>query len=84
MVGRDDDVLALSNQLTSDRFVTIVGAGGVGKTTVAVAVAHDLIEHFAGAALFFDLGAVSDPALIAISLASMLGLSRRSDHTISA
>jgi predicted ATPase/DNA-binding winged helix-turn-helix (wHTH) protein len=79
MVGRDDDVLALSNQLTSDRFVTIVGAGGVGKTTVAVAVAHDLIEQFAGAALFFDLGELSEPNLMATSLASMLGLSVQSD-----
>src|ERR1700751_913369 len=64
MVGRDHDVLAISNQLTSDRFVTIVGAGGVGKTTVAVAVAHDLIEQFAGAALFFDLGEPSEPNLM--------------------
>jgi predicted ATPase/DNA-binding winged helix-turn-helix (wHTH) protein len=79
MVGRDDDVLALSNQLTSDRFVTIVGAGGVGKTTVAVAVAHDLIEQLAGAALFFDLGELSEPNLMATSLASMLGLSVQSD-----
>ena len=36
------------NQLTASRFVTIVGAGGVGKTTVAVAVAHDLVDAFAG------------------------------------
>ena len=38
MVGRDDDVLMLSTRLTAARFVTIVGVGGVGKTTVAVAV----------------------------------------------
>ena len=38
MVGRDDDVLRLSTQLIATRFVTIVGTGGVGKTTVAVAV----------------------------------------------
>src|SRR3984893_11424884 len=44
MVGRDDDVLKLSAQLNASRFVTIVGAGGVGKTTVAVAVAHHLVE----------------------------------------
>jgi predicted ATPase len=79
MVGRTDDVAALSTQLIAARFVTIVGAGGVGKTTVAVAVAHDLIEAFAGAMLFVDLGMLSDPSLAATAVASMLGLSVRSD-----
>ena len=79
MVGRDDDVLKLSAQLTASRFVTIVGAGGVGKTTVAVAVGHHLIEAFAGAVLFVDLGMLSDPNLVATAVASMLGLSVQSD-----
>ena len=51
MVGREDDVLKLSAELTASRFVTIVGAGGVGKTTVAVAVAHHLTAAFAGSVL---------------------------------
>lgn len=79
MVGRDDDVLKLSAQLTASRFVTIVGAGGVGKTTVAVAVAHHLLEAFAGSVLFVDLGTLSDPKLAATVVASMLGLSVQSD-----
>ena len=73
MVGRDDDVLNLSAQLTTSRFVTIVGPGGVGKTTVAVAVGHHLSDAFAGAALFVDLGMLSDPKLVATAVASMLG-----------
>jgi predicted ATPase/DNA-binding winged helix-turn-helix (wHTH) protein len=79
MVGRDDDVLRLSALLTAGRFVTIVGAGGVGKTTVALAVGHHLTEAFAGAVLFVDLGMLSDPALAATAVASMLGLSVQSD-----
>jgi predicted ATPase/DNA-binding winged helix-turn-helix (wHTH) protein len=79
MVGRADDVLKLSTQLTAARFVTIVGVGGVGKTTVAVAVGHHLIEAFTGAALFVDLGMLSDPTLVATAVASMLGLSVQSD-----
>jgi predicted ATPase/DNA-binding winged helix-turn-helix (wHTH) protein len=79
MVGRDDDVLGLSTQLTAGRFVTIVGAGGVGKTTVAIAVGHHLIEAFTGAVLFVDLGMLSDPKLVATAVASMLGLSVQSD-----
>ena len=48
LVGRDDDVLRLSAQLNASRFVTIVGAGGVGKTTVAIAVGHHLIAGIRG------------------------------------
>jgi hypothetical protein len=79
MVGRADDVLRLLAQLTAGRFVTIVGAGGVGKTTVAVAIGHHLIEAFAGAVLFADLGMLSDPDLVATAIASMPGLSVQSD-----
>jgi predicted ATPase/DNA-binding winged helix-turn-helix (wHTH) protein len=79
MVGRDEDVLKLSAQLNASRFVTIVGAGGVGKTTVAIAVGHHLIEAFAGAVLFVDLGMLSDPDLVTTAIASMLGLSVHSD-----
>jgi predicted ATPase/DNA-binding winged helix-turn-helix (wHTH) protein len=78
MLGRDDDVLKLSVRLNADRFVTIVGSGGVGKTTVAVAVGHHLIEAFAGAVLFVDLSMLGDPDLVATVVASMLGLSVQS------
>ena len=79
MLGRDDDVLRLSDRLTTARFVTIVGSGGVGKTTVAVAVGHHLTETFGGAVLFVDLAMLSDPKLAATAVASMMGLSVQSD-----
>lgn len=79
MVGRDDDIAKLAAQLTTARFVSIVGSGGVGKTTVAVAVGHHLMEEFSGAVLFVDLGMLSDPDLVATATASMLGLSVQSD-----
>jgi predicted ATPase len=78
MFGRDDDVLKLSARLNAARFVTIVGSGGVGKTTVGVAIGHDLSEAFSGAVLFVDLGMLSDPNLAATMVASMLGLSVQS------
>jgi predicted ATPase/DNA-binding winged helix-turn-helix (wHTH) protein len=79
MVGREEGVKTLSAQLAASRFVTVVGPGGVGKTTVAVAVAHEVLESFAGAALFVDFGMLSDPAMVAASVASMLGMPIRSD-----
>jgi predicted ATPase/DNA-binding winged helix-turn-helix (wHTH) protein len=74
MVGRDDTVRRLSAQLAKERFVTIVGPGGIGKTTVAVAAAHALLADFAGAVCFFDLGPLSDPLLVPSAVASTLGL----------
>jgi predicted ATPase/DNA-binding winged helix-turn-helix (wHTH) protein len=83
MVGRSDAVLTLSSLLADSRFVTIVGAGGVGKTTLAVAVGHELADAFAGSVLFVDLGALQDPNLVAGSVASMLGLSIQSEDPAS-
>jgi len=74
MVGRDEDVELLSAQLMASRVVTIVGAGGVGKTTVAMAVAHRVSPAFDGAVLFVDFGMLSDPGLVASGVASMLDL----------
>src|SRR3546814_18113318 len=74
MVGRDDDVGKPAARLHATRFGTIVGVGGIGKTTVAVAVGHHLADAFAGAVLFVDLGMLSDPGLVAPAAASMLGL----------
>jgi len=82
MVGRADSVVAIVAQLAVSRFVTIVGTGGVGKTTVAIAVGHNLIEEFAGAVLFVDFAPLRDPNMAASSLASLLGLSVRSDDAL--
>jgi predicted ATPase/DNA-binding winged helix-turn-helix (wHTH) protein len=73
IVGRNDTVRVISAQLTKCRFVNIVGPGGMGKTTVAVSIAHALIESFHGAVFFIDLGALSDPHLVPTAVASALG-----------
>jgi predicted ATPase len=79
MVGRDDDIQNLSSQLTASRLVTIVGSGGVGKTTVAIAVAHHVSDAFAGSVMIADLGMLSDPNLAATAISSMMGVSVQSE-----
>jgi predicted ATPase/DNA-binding winged helix-turn-helix (wHTH) protein len=74
MVGRGRTVGEISEQLRTARFVTIVGPGGIGKSTVAVSVGHELLAEFAGAVYFFDLGPINDPLLIPTAVASRFGL----------
>ena len=74
MVGREDTLKDLSARLLSDRFVTLRGPGGIGKTTVAVALAHDMLTAFEGHVYFLDLGPLRDATLVASSVAAALGL----------
>jgi len=72
MIGREDVVQSISHDVQKHRFVTITGPGGIGKTTVAVSIAHALSDEFLGAVYFVDLASVSDPALVPGSLISVL------------
>ena len=82
MVGRDGIVRTLSEQLMLWRFVSIVGPGGMGKTTVAVSVAHILFDDFDGAVFFIDLAALTDPQLVPTAVASALGLVVRTPDSL--
>jgi predicted ATPase/DNA-binding winged helix-turn-helix (wHTH) protein len=82
MVGRRETIREISSQLLLQRFVTVAGPGGIGKTTVAVSVGHELLTAFNGAVHFFDLGALSDPLLVPIAVASTLGLMGESSDPV--
>jgi predicted ATPase/DNA-binding winged helix-turn-helix (wHTH) protein len=84
MVGRDDAVRTIAQDLIADRFVSIIGPGGMGKTTVALAVAHAMLEEFGDAVCFVDLGMVSDPKLVPATIASTLGLTVQTDDVLPA
>jgi predicted ATPase/DNA-binding winged helix-turn-helix (wHTH) protein len=84
MVGRDEAVRTIAADLIADRFVTIIGPGGMGKTTVAVSVSHAMVEEFAGAVCFVDIGDITDPKLVATTVASKLGLTIQTDDVLPA
>jgi len=84
MVGRDEAVRTIAADLIAERFVTIIGPGGMGKTTVAVAVSHALLEEFDGAVCFVDIGAITDPKLVATTIASTLGLTIQTEDVLPA
>jgi predicted ATPase/DNA-binding winged helix-turn-helix (wHTH) protein len=82
MVGRDATVEALRSMVISQRFVSIVGPGGMGKTTLAVAVAHTMITDFGEAICFVDLAALKDSALVVPAVASAVGCLAQSHDSI--
>ncbi len=82
-VGRANTIRALRDQLPKQRFITIVGAGGVGKTTVALALAETLLSTYEDGVRFADLGPVDDPQFIGSTLGATLGLSIHPANDIS-
>ncbi|MCA1443963.1 winged helix-turn-helix domain-containing protein [Ensifer sp. IC4062] len=74
VIGREDVVKGLSDVFPGRRLLTIAGPGGIGKTTVALSLAHAMITESPRRACFIDLAPLSDPGLVASVLASQLGL----------
>jgi predicted ATPase/DNA-binding winged helix-turn-helix (wHTH) protein len=75
MVGRDNVVREIQGWLqTEQRLITILGAGGIGKTTAALAVGHGTLADFSGAAFFVDVSTVSDKEQLFGAIASAVGL----------
>jgi predicted ATPase/DNA-binding winged helix-turn-helix (wHTH) protein len=84
MLGRRDAVAAIQMKLAEQKFVTIVGPGGIGKTTVAVAVAHEMSAIFDGQVHFVDLSALGDASLVAPAVATSLGVSVQTSNVVPA
>lgn len=75
LFGRNNDVTAIRELLCERRVVTITGAGGIGKTRVAEAVAAAVRGDFADGAWWVELASINDSALVPTAVARALGLS---------
>jgi predicted ATPase/DNA-binding winged helix-turn-helix (wHTH) protein len=74
MVGRAETVQLISEELAARRFLTIVGPGGIGKTTVANAVSHTMLAAFDGAVHYLDFGPLGTRSHVPNMVASTVGL----------
>jgi predicted ATPase/DNA-binding winged helix-turn-helix (wHTH) protein len=77
LFGRDADLDAVRRLVEEHRLVTIVGAGGIGKTRVGHAVAHALRGRWPDGAWLVELAPLADAALLTASVAHALGLHLR-------
>lgn len=76
LIGREQEIETLCQLLHQPdvRLVTITGPGGVGKTSLALQVAHDLQDAFIDGVFFISLAAISDSTLIIPTIAHTLGV----------
>jgi class 3 adenylate cyclase len=75
-IGREAQIAAVAGLLHRPevRLLTLTGPGGTGKTRLALQVAADLLDEFADGAWFVDLAPLTDPALVAGSIAEVFSL----------
>jgi predicted ATPase/class 3 adenylate cyclase/DNA-binding CsgD family transcriptional regulator len=73
-VGRQAEMGSLREALAENRLLTLTGAGGVGKTRLAVHIAAELAGHFGGGVCYVDLAPITDPELVPGTVARALGL----------
>ena len=84
LIGRQRDIEGVTRALESTSLVTLVGPGGVGKTSLAIAVAHAKHDDFPDGVCFVDLSTIYDPALVPHVIAKGLGVRGDSGELIPA
>jgi predicted ATPase/DNA-binding winged helix-turn-helix (wHTH) protein len=82
LYGRDDDARAVGELLRSHTQVSIVGASGIGKTRLALAVANAQQESFPDGVWLVELAALNDGALVAGAIARALGVRAGDDRPV--
>ena len=77
LIGREREVEAVCGLLRSSetRLLTLLGPGGAGKTRVGLQVAAELVDDFEDGVFFVPIAAITDPTLVAPTIARALGLS---------
>jgi predicted ATPase len=74
LIGREAQLSEVAGLVAAHRLVTLVGAGGIGKTRLSIELGRQLLPKFADGVWLAELGPLSDPALVLPTIATALGL----------
>ena len=81
-IGRERNCIEISRLLTHNRLVTLIGAGGIGKTRLAVQTGKSLLNHYPDGVWFIPLESLADEDLVPQTVASFLMVSELSDGAL--
>src|SRR6266436_3476895 len=82
LIGREAELGQITALVTEHRLVSLVGAGGIGKTRLGLEVGRHLLPRFADGVFVAELGSLSSAELVPATVASALGLTHVA-HTLS-
>jgi predicted ATPase/DNA-binding winged helix-turn-helix (wHTH) protein len=81
-IGRDETVAMLVEAVGQRRLITLTGPGGIGKTTVALAVARQCVSRYPDGVRFVDFSPLSDSRLVPTALASVFEIAVVSEDPV--
>ena len=81
-IGREREMAELERLLASTRLLTLTGAGGCGKTRLALEVARQMLDEFPDGVWLVDLTPLGDPSLVAQSVAAVLDVHQLPDRSL--
>src|SRR5687768_14895591 len=81
-IGRQAELAQLVEELEHGRLVTLTGAGGCGKTRLALAMSGNVLNRFADGVWWVDLSPVSSAEMVAYSVARSLGFRAQPNRTL--
>src|SRR5207302_8492322 len=73
-IGREHELSTIDRLLSDARLVTLAGAGGIGKSRLALEVAEQVRSRYANGVMLVELAALSDPLLVPHATAAALGV----------
>lgn len=81
-IGREEEMNQTSKLLSEHRLVTLTGAGGSGKTRLAIQVARRMLHRFPDGVWLVELAATRDPDMVATEIARVVGLKPKGDDVL--